>query len=413
MLRSALIIAGAALALRMTAAHAEESATPSYSFSGFGTLGLVHSNEHLADFTANFFQARGAGFSDNWSPGVDSRVGVQLSAQFTSSLSAVVQAISEQRYDKTYRPGIEWANLKYQVTPNFSVRLGRTVLPTFAASDILKVGYANPWVRPPREVYALLPISNSDGVDFTYSSSLGNATNTLRGTYGQNSAKVPAQSAGGSIDAKHMLVVSDSLSYRALTVRASYQSARLMQASINPFFELFSLFGPEGVAIADQYNGTDKSYVTETVGASYEPGRWFMSGEWGRTRSTLVFGNSIAWYLSGGYRVRQFTPYFVLAEGRANEFFSRGLTLSALPPNVAAQAAGLNAALAVILQSIEVQKSTSLGVRWDFRSNFDFKLQYDHVQHGAGSAGTLTNIQPGFQAGGAYDLLSATVDFVF
>jgi hypothetical protein len=43
----------------------------------------------------------------------------------------------------------------------------------------------------------------------------------------------------------------------------------------------------------------------------------------------------------------------------------------------------------------------------------DLKLQYEHISLGAGSAGTLTNVQPGFQPGGALNVFSAAVDFVF
>ena len=90
---------------------------------------------------------------------MDSRVGAQLNARFSPQVSAIVQVTSEQRYDGTYRPEVEWANIKYDVTPDFSIRAGRTVLPSFMVSDYRKVGYATPWVRPPVEVYSLMPLT--------------------------------------------------------------------------------------------------------------------------------------------------------------------------------------------------------------------------------------------------------------
>ena len=80
---------------------------------------------------------------------------------------AGVLLISEQRLDNTYRPRVEWANLKYQVTPELALRVGRIALPMFLTADYRKVGYAYPWVRPPVEGYGSLPISSSDGVDAT------------------------------------------------------------------------------------------------------------------------------------------------------------------------------------------------------------------------------------------------------
>ena len=107
------------------------STPPKFVFSGFGTLGVVHSSEDQADFTSTFFKPNGAGYSHAWSGAVDSLLAVQVVAKPTAKLSAVVQVISEQRYDGTYWPHVEWANVKYQFTPDFSVRVGRTVLPAF------------------------------------------------------------------------------------------------------------------------------------------------------------------------------------------------------------------------------------------------------------------------------------------
>ena len=45
--------------------------------------------------------------------------------------------------------------------------------------------------------------------------------------------------------------------------------------------------------------------------------------------------------------------------------------------------------------------------------NIDLKLQYDRINLGAGSAGTLINVQPGFQRGGTVNLLTIAIDFVW
>jgi hypothetical protein len=94
-------------------------------FSGFGTLGLVHSSEDRAHYTAGPLAPNGAGFTHDWSPDIDSRLGAQVIAHFTPQLSAMLQVISEQRYDKTFRPHVEWANIAYQPAPESVVRLGR------------------------------------------------------------------------------------------------------------------------------------------------------------------------------------------------------------------------------------------------------------------------------------------------
>ena len=46
-----------------------------FTFGGFGTLGVVHSDQPLADFTASPFEGVGAGHTRAWSPAVDSLIG--------------------------------------------------------------------------------------------------------------------------------------------------------------------------------------------------------------------------------------------------------------------------------------------------------------------------------------------------
>jgi hypothetical protein len=75
-----------------TAAGADEAVAPRLTFHGFGTLGVVHSDEDQADFVANQFSAPdGAGFTRAWSPEVDSRLGLQVTASLTPRLTGVLQ----------------------------------------------------------------------------------------------------------------------------------------------------------------------------------------------------------------------------------------------------------------------------------------------------------------------------------
>jgi hypothetical protein len=224
-------IAMLAMALSAANARAAEPAAPVLSFSGFGTVGLVHSSEQQADFISSIVKPNGAGYTHTWSADVDSLIGGQVTADFSPQLSAVVQVISEQNYDDTYRPHVEWANVKYQVTPGFSVRAGRTLLPTFLRSDTRKVAYTYPWVRPPVEVYHLVPVSNINGVDVRYHLRTGGVTNTWQANYGSAEITLPS---GGTIKGKQAWSLSYTAEYHAATVHVAYQSARVTLDSVNP-----------------------------------------------------------------------------------------------------------------------------------------------------------------------------------
>jgi hypothetical protein len=115
----------------------EDLAPSMFSFNGFGTLGVVHSSDNQADFVSNPAQPKGAGLTDSWSATPDTKLGVQLNAALTDRLSAVVQVMSQYQYDGTFRPDLEWANVKFLVTPDLSIRAGRIAIPTFMVSDTL------------------------------------------------------------------------------------------------------------------------------------------------------------------------------------------------------------------------------------------------------------------------------------
>jgi hypothetical protein len=395
-----------------SSARTDDSSTSMFSISGFGTLGLVHSSEPNADFVASSTsQASGAGFSHNWSADVDSRLGAQVTADFSTRISAVVQVISEERSDNTYTPHVEWLNVKYQFTPDLYVRVGRIAVPSFMVSDYRKVGYANPWVRPPIEVYGLVPVTTNDGIDASYRLSAGQFTNTTQATYGQSDI---IEVSGVTDKARRVWGASDTVERGALTVRASYLHGNVTVTSINPLFAAYRQFGPEGVALSDKYDSDATPFDFIGVGGIYDAGGWFVMAEWGTTESHSALGKRTAWYGSGGYRFGKITPYATYAETRADSNTSDpGLDPAHYPPELAGAIGGLNAGLNALLRTIPIQKTLSVGARWDFRESMDLKLQYEHIQLGTGSAGTLSNAQPAFQPGGSLNVFSAAVDFVF
>ncbi|MBP9145934.1 MAG: porin [Thermoanaerobaculia bacterium] len=401
----------ALVVLAQSAARGDETSGFKFEFDGYATLGVVHSDEDRADFLGSLILESGAGFSQSWSPEVDSRVGAQLTATFTPRLSALVQVLAEQQADGEYTPHVEWMNLKYQVTPDASVRIGRIVVPTFMVSDYRKVGYVNVWIRPPNEVYALVPLTANDGVDASYRLLAGGFAHTFQASVGQSDLELQD---GGTAKARNSWGFTATTERGAWTGRLAYQRTDLYIDSYNTLFDIFRQFGPEGEAIADKYDADGGPFEFVGAGVQYDPIDWFVMAEVGNAHGHSAVGDRTAWYISGGYRWDRFTPYATYsAVSTRSSRSDPGLTVDAYPPPFAAIAAGLNAALNGLLRSSPDQNTTSIGVRWDFMKNLDLKLQFDHSDLGAGSAGNLGNVQPGFRPGGSYNLVSIAVDIVF
>lgn len=392
------------------AAETEDPKTPSLdrpvlTFSGFGTVGLAHSSEKKADYTSSLFKPRGAGYTRDWSFDVDSRVGAQLDVSPTPQLSAVLQILAEQRYDGSYKPSVEWANVKYRFTPDFDVRVGRIVLPGFMLSEYRKVGYAMPWVRPPGDVYQMFEITNSDGIDLSYRARIGEATNTLHGYFGRKDIRTVFE--GNISEARKLFGVTNTMDFGTASVRLGYYRGQLSMPSAAPLFDAFRLFGPRGSQIADRYELTDKPYRLVSVGANYDPGTWFLMGEIARQKTNSWLGDRTGWYVSSGVRFNQFTPYVIISQVRP--------TSPTSDPGVASPfASEINLYLNLLLRGFAAdQKTVAIGGRWDIARNTALKLQYDRIDIRSGSLGTMANIQPGYVSGGKVNIVSIALDFVF
>jgi hypothetical protein len=384
--------------------------------SGFGTVGAAYSSEKNADYLVDEFKPNGPGYTHNPSFDADTRVGLQLSAQFTPSVSAVLQVIAQQNYQNSYRPGVEWANVRWQPMPDLALRAGRVVLPVFMVSDTRRVGYANPWVRPPVELYSMIPVTFSDGFDAAYRVATGPAMHNLQATFGTSDSHFPAASGFEPSVAKvrDIAAAFDNVEIGPATLRVSYGQAKLNIPSYQQFSDAFAAFGPIGQAIADKYTVVNKRITFVGLGAAYDPGAWFVQAEWARFKTNSVLGTKEAGYVSGGYRFGKLTPYATYARSRlASNLTEPGLPVAALPPAVQPTAAFLNGLLNQQLNFVPRQSTASVGLRWDVFRNAAVKVQYDHIDLDDGSHGPFGNLQPGFTPGGRSHLYSAVLDFVF
>jgi hypothetical protein len=425
----AAIVLGAILWCPAVVCAADADPIPSmFSLHGFGTLGVAYSDARDADFVGSPFQPNGAGYSQRWSPGVDSKVGLQLGAQFTTKLSAIVQVVSQHIYDNTWRPQLEWAHLKYQLTPDLSIRAGRSVAAPFMLSDTHLVGYTYPWIRPPLELYGELPVSNLDGIDVNYHRRDGVVEQSISVSYGQTKLAILD---GGEVSARKFFQASDAIEVGTLTFRIGYTSLRATTdiPTLDPLFAGFAQFGAvassvgfattgaQASALGTFYSSRESSpyaFSMATVGIDYDPGKWLLMSEWARTASDGLPVSSTAGYVTGGYQFARFTPFLTLARVKSARYVEPGIATAGLPPILAAEATALNGGLtAALSQFVPSQSSVTVGIRWDLMKDIDVKLQYDRIRLDIFSDGRLGNVQPGFLTGPDVNVVSVAIDFVF
>ncbi len=416
---AALLVAGVA--------HAEEGGF-NVKFSGFGTAALTYSNEPTADYVGSRFQPNGAGFTKRSSFAPDTKLGGQLSAHINDQWSGVIQVVAQHQYDNSYNPALEWANIKYQATPEWSFRVGRIASPTYLISDSRFVGYANPWAHVPTEVYSVLAITSNDGLDLTYRKAFGQANNTFQAYYGTSTAKL----SGGKAESKPGWGLNDSLEIGSLTLRAGYTNINL-DLTVPTTGQIFGLIGllannaaagapdPDFVSAAAQANALTSKYSLKdmnlsaiSIGANYDPGNWFLMGEIVAFKGDGFLSDSTSWYGTAGYRIGSFTPYVTYASTKSHIDREGGVSLSGNAAALAGLSGATTGALNTTLNSFNgSQQSASVGVRWDAIRNVALKAQLEQVKLGSGSAGRFSNPQAGFPYGGKVNLVTVSVDFVF
>lgn len=380
MLRKLTALGLLGMAAQTSSVHAFDFDPSVFTVNGFGTLGAVYSSEDNATYSGPGFGPRGAGANDRISTDVDSRLGLQVLGKFSDKLTATLQIIAEQDFEGTYKPHVEWANIRYEFTPDFSVRVGRTAMPSYLFSDSRKVGYAIPWVRAPHEVYNLLPITNSDGIDVAYKFRTGPVAHTLQAIYGENIADISDEFSG---KAKHVWGVFDTLSVGDVTMKLTYQGQKL-------YYNTYRL--------PSEFQTKPANVTFKALGVQYDPGQYFVGGEWAHlvTKDAMFGADTKAWYVSGGYRFGELTSYVTVAEHNpsAAPFFGN---------------------------HDSEQRSYALGARWDFMSKFNLKAEYQYVDLPAGSQGLLDVASdpvtfvpnPAYKPGENYSLISLQLNFVF
>jgi hypothetical protein len=396
-------------------ARADAPGAGSISFRGFGTLGVVRNSADQAELVRDVSQPGGAG-NGAWRGTVDSLVGAQLNAQLGEDLEGVFQVVSKYGPDRSYRPEVAWAFLKYAPAPGFTLRGGRLGFDVYQLSDTRNIGYSYLWVRPPVEFYGPLPLSRLDGVDLTVAWDLGPGTAKLKLFGGFANEKVPA-GVGQFFDLGGSPLLGGNLEYQVpgWTFHVAYatlsphrelspQVAELLDALGSPELAAIS---PDARAAAARMKVKDRLNQYLSFGIGFDQGPFqatFMASHFTSRSETLPAYRS--GYLTLGYRFGRLTPFLT---GSAIQTRSNRVDpgLADVPAF-----ADLRTGVAELLALGQArQTDLGLGLRWDLRHNLDLKAQIDRVRNRDTTLMLWQNGKPTWN--GDATVVSLALDFIF
>lgn len=390
------------------AGESAEADAPGFSLHGFGTLGMARSSSDQADFVRDLSQPDGS--RGQWTGKVDSLLGVQANYRFSEKLEGVAQAVSRYRYDRSFRPEVGWAFLKYDLNPSLSLRAGRIGMELYMLADSRLIGYSYLPVRPPTDYFSPLALYYFDGGDVTLTVPVGSGLAKFKAFYGLAGEKIPV--AGWAWDLAGSPVLGGYVDYLSGAWRWRLSYAQLRFGNDFPVNEVrggLRLTGvPSAVAAADALSVVDRRAHYYSAAAEYDKGPFRVQLMLSRTtQESAIFEEADAGYGLLAYRFSALTPYFGFSRARSSaKHLATGLP-DAIPPFAA-----LNAGVATIMRQSHVDQRTFFaGVRWDVQPNVALKIQWDRLR---GESGSVMFQQRESQAwNGRTNVLSLTLDFVF
>lgn len=415
---SALLLA--ALAAGALPAAASDSELSPWRLAGYGTLS--YSRDDRGDLAAirDFTQRPSDGQHTGATWRLDSRLGLQLAYRFAPRVEGVVQAVARDQINNSLGNSLDLAYLDFQLGADRAARLGRIGYAPFLMSDHRNLGYAYPWVRPPREFYSWIPIFSLDGGELSHDFFHGDGRWRLRAQFGRSGFDIPMGSDTFAFKADQLWSLSLSHQRGSWRLQAglsgfrSRDEASPLAALHGGLDQLAALNLPAISAEAAQLR-RDTSFAGSriryyTLGAAYDDGTWLGQAELGYSEtSTAIAPASRNGYLALGRRFGDWMPYLLLSASRPNK--------SALAPGsdwaAIAQAGFQNIAYSVVNSTRQDQETLSLGGRWDFDSRAALKLQWDrsHI-HPLGYALWFRSPETNGRTS-TVNLLTLSLDFVF
>jgi len=374
---------------------------------GFGTIGVTTHDADGIEFRRTNGQADGVK-ADDLDFGVDSIAGVQINARLHSKLDVVVQGVTRQRADGSWKPRLSQGFLRYTPDESLVLRAGRVGYDIYLLAESRQVGYSYPSLRPSPEFYGLISNDDIDGGDVTYTRRWGHGLFRGRLFAGDSVAEMAFEQGLRSKSFQRIHgAVFDYLyrgwTWRLAAVNFSYDAGEagiLVDALRATNF-------PSAIAVADDIDHPRYQSQGIQLGMAYDDGPLVTQVLYGIVRSDSIAGPDFdKVYGLFGYRLGNWTPFVSHVRSEDKD----PVRDAGLPP--IPQLAPLNFVVEQIQEATRsTQYATSLGVRYDFSSHIAFKVQLDHA-HVRDSALFLDYRA---NAGTPYDMtvLAASVDFVF
>jgi len=381
-------------------------------FNGFGTASLSCFGSDTADFVIND-QPEGPGRTRDCDAGIDSLLGLQFDLGVSDGLEFGLQLIADRNEDRSYTPNVSVAQLRWRPTATTTLRLGRMPNPAFLHSEDRQVRYALPWVRPPVEVYSLIPAFSHDGLEIIHEGRLGHWYTEWQGGVSVLHYDSPVWNSDETFP------VDTSQAYLGLTlqdsnylfkVRYGYARISLERPEMEQLFAILKRLGPTGAELAEDLAVDDKPTHILSLGFQRDRGDWLTLAElaYRMVQGEGSVRDQYGAYLTQGRRFGPWMLYATLAR-RISSGEDTDSRAQALAPM-------LQYAVETLLARTRFDTtSASLGLSRQLNDLSTLKFQADWIRPDDESWGLYFNQAPDYDYThpGSDWLFTLSLDFIF
>lgn len=384
--------------------------------SGFGTIGASYNPSREFDFVRDLLQSSGVGYSKSVDFGVDSRLGLQITAKPNEQIEFTGQIVSRRALHQ-FKPEVTWAYLKYMPIDELDLRLGRLGFDVYPLADSRNVAYSYLWVRPPVDYFGNLIVNYVDGMDAVVRYPLGNFTGKFKFFFGQASEETSTDAPNVVFSLKGSKIAGAHLELQSQNWLARVGYTELVFANEFPNFEgiltslrspMLAMFAPNAPRLAQELQFKDKKMRYFAAGLMYDNGPF--QAQWMASRihsETLGFAPSNSSFLTLAYRLHQWTPYINFAQTAPIHVHP---VVTGLPTQLDPSLYQLEMGIQSIAKAtLSHQNTLSLGVRYALSPNSDLKFQIDRINN----TNTLLIRSPQANWNGKGTIYTCTYNFVF
>lgn len=421
-------LCGMAALLVPVAAGAVELLDGGIAIHGFGSAAATRTTSSTVGYR-QFFQPDV--HPGDWVVNTDSLLALQMDIRPHEDLSGTVQVVATTDHTGRFLPRLEWAFLKYDVTPELRVSAGRLLSPVFMQSEYRFARYAFTTARVSQQIYSVYPLSKHNGINVRWSAPWAGGSLSMEAWGGREDFKVAGDANGLDRSYRTDPLAGAVVSWEnpALLLRAAYVSTRNVTLNGSGYAALEALppalraaasLGCTGCArTADAFErsrSTGAAYNVAALGARARFGPWSLTAEVAGNATDATFGEMTAAQLTAERRSGEWVPY--LSAGTLRIHGNERGYLN--PVGTAPLRAAIARANAIFDGNNTGRNTLAAGVRWDAMPNVAVKAEVEHFSfksdrycNGTSPLTSSANCLGDPPRDRSFNLLTLSADFVF